>query len=289
MSIKFSVIPLVFFVCVNGLAQPTFQSDHEPDLKGQKWQSVESLSDEFEGSTIDLTKWQIDPTANGWGWIGREPGLFLAENAKIVDGKLAVTVGVLEKPQTIDGKEFLYQGGIVRAINPGKVGYYYECKMKANATEMSSTFWLMSRYDCEKKQELDIQECVGVTSDLTHDWAKTWDQIYHSNTIHRPTDCVERTQIQKSIIPETKNHERFYVYGCWWKSPTEIQFFLDGKYVYSVTPNIDWDQPAWLHMAIETYDWNPVPADGGMVKRGDWEQRTTQYEWVRVWSLESNH
>ncbi len=281
---------LLFFILILSVvsmlpAQPTFVLGDDPKASSQEWLPVEELSDEFDKETVDLTKWQIDPKTNGWGWIGRPPGLFRSENVETNNGRLCVTVGVLDQPKEIEGQEFLYQGGIVRAINPGQVGYYYECRMKANATEMSSTFWLMSRYDCEKKQELDIQECVGRTSELTTSWARSWDQIYHSNTIHRPTDCVERTQIQKSVVPEGKNHERFYVYGCWWKSPTEIQFFLDGKYVYSITPNIDWDQPAWLHMAIETYDWNPVPADGGMVKAGGWEQRTTQYDWVRVWKL----
>jgi hypothetical protein len=39
-------------------------------------------------------------------------------------------------------------------------------------------------------------------------------------------------------------------------------------------------------MAIETYDWNPIPPDGGFVESGTKDQRTTQYEWVRVWRLE---
>lgn len=54
---------------------------------------------------------------------------------------------------------------------------------------------------------------------------------------------------------ETKNHERFYVYGAWWKSKDEILFCLDGKHVYSVTPSVDWDVPAFIQMAIEVYDW----------------------------------
>ncbi|MEM6643185.1 MAG: glycosyl hydrolase [Bacteroidota bacterium] len=275
---------ILFLQTSQAQLKPTFLEGHDPKPQDTNWQPVAYLSDEFNEQNIDLEKWQIEPVENGWNWIGRAPGLFEAKNVSVRDGKLAVEVGTME-PQLINGKTFKYYGGIVRALEPGGPGMYYECKMKANATEMSSTFWLMSRYDCEKKQELDIQECVGVTSELTHDWAKNWDQIYHSNTIHRPTKCVERTQIQKSLKPETKNHERFYVYGCWWKSETEIQFFLDGKYVYSLTPNIDWDQPAWLHMAIETYDWNPVPEDGGMVKRGSLEERLTQYDWVRVWEL----
>lgn len=124
------------------------------------------------------------------------PGLFRAENVTVADGELQVTVGTLDSTVSRKGRTFSYQGGIVRSVNPGQVGWYYETKMKANATVMSSTFWLMSRYDCQKKLELDIQETVGRTTEQTADWAK------------------------------------------------------------------DWDQPAWLHMVIKTYDWNPVPEDG---------------------------
>jgi hypothetical protein len=75
------------------------------------------------------------------------------------------------------------------------------------------------------------------------------------------------------------------VYGAWWKSPEEIRFYLDGKYAYSIHPKVAWDVPAYIQMAIETYDWNPLPEDGGLVESGTWEQRTTQYEWVRTWKL----
>ena len=64
-----------------------------------------------------------------------------------------------------------------------------------------------------------------------------------------------------------------------------LRFYLDGKYVYSIHPQVAWDVPAYIQMAVETYDWNPIPRDGGLVESGTREQRTTQYEWVRTWKL----
>lgn len=174
----------------------------------------------------------------------------------------------------------------MRSQQPGQLGWYFETRMKANQTAMSSTFWLMSK-GSPKKLELDIQECVGRTSDLTERWAKTWDQVFHSNLIHRTSATnPQKVQRQGSVVTETKNWERYYTYGAWWKSVNEVQFFLDGKYVYSITPSVEWDVPGFIQMAIETYDWNPVPADGGLVKSGSWEQRTTKYDWVRTWRLQ---
>ena len=271
------------------ISQPTFKFGEDPKPEGQRWVPVPELSDEFRGRTIDQKKWLIEPVGNDFSWIGRPPGLFQAKNIRQQGGKLKVEVGVLDEPVVMKGDTFLYYGGIVRSWNPGTHGMYYEARIKANATEMSTTFWLMSKYNCEQKQELDILECVGAVSPEKADWVKNWDQIFHSNAIHRRTECnPEPTQIQGQMTPPTKNWERYYTYGCWWKSPDELRFYLDGKYVYSITPSIGFNMPAYLHMAIETYDWNPVPADGGVLARTKKKGRTTSYDWVRTWRLEEN-
>ncbi len=265
---------------------PYFLKGQDPKPLEKKWVQVKNMSDEFKGNKLDSKKWQDNPIGNGWMWDGRAPGLFRAENVVIKDGKMNVTVSKLDKPITKKGKTFTHQGAIVRSLHAGKVGWYFETRMKANATVMSSTFWLMTKYDCEKKEELDIQECVGRLTEKTHTWAKKWDQIFHSNAIHRKTNChPESERDQKMVYTPTKNHERFYVYGAWWKSPTEILCFLDGEYKYTLNPTVEWDMPAFLQMAIETYDWNPLPDDGGLVESGTWEQRTTQYDWIRTWKL----
>ena len=267
-------------------SEPFFLPNHDPKPAGQKWLPVENLSDEFDGSALDHSKWQDEPVGNGWNWYGRAPGLFRAENVQLKDGKMCVTVSKLDAPVVRDGKTFTHQGAIVRSLHPGQPGWYFECRMKANATIMSSTFWLMPKPGHGKRLELDIQECVGLTTDKTEPWARKWDQIFHSNLIqHKSRSTPEKVQLQDSVPTETKNWERYYVYGAWWKSPEEVRFYLDGKYVYSIKPKVAWDVPAFIQMAIETYDWNPVPEDGGLVESGTWEQRTTQYDWVRTWKL----
>jgi len=265
-------------------AQPTFLSGEDPKPAGKVWRQVPLLSDEFEGASLDATKWQSEPVENGWGWYGRAPGLFRAENVAVRDGKMNVTVSKLEAPVMRDGKRFTHQGAIVRSLHPGRPGWYYECRMKANATVMSSTFWLVNKPGSRKHQELDIQECVGLITDKTERWAKKWDRIFHSNLIDWDKK-PKKEQLQGSVPTETKNSERFYVYGAWWKSQEEVQFFLDGKCVYSIKPKVAWDASSFIQMAVEIYDWNPVPEDGGLVETGTQEERTTQYDWVRTWEL----
>jgi hypothetical protein len=268
-------------------AQPFFAPGQvDPKPADKTWTAVENLSDEFDGAELDKSKWHGDPGVKGWGWLGRPPGLFKEDSIAIEDGKMSVTVGVLKEPVTIHGQEFKYHGGIIRSKNPGQVGDFFECRMKANHTEMSSTFWLITPHGVRPRLELDIQECVGKTTELTKPWGRNWNQIFHSNTIvHFPGAPEKKIQVQNSVKPETENWERFYVYAAWWKSPREIQFYLDGKLQYSLDPTVDWDKPAYIQMAIETYDRNPVPADGGLIASSPLEQRKTQYDWVRTWRL----
>jgi len=279
-------VPLLYFTAHLAYAQPTFVPGQDPKPNNMVWQKVEQLSDEFEGIALDHSKWQDEPVGNGWKWEGRPPGLFKRNNVTVKDGKMRVTVSKLDEPVTRNDKIFTHQGAIVRSRYAGHVGWYFECKMKANATVMSSTFWLMTKNDTRKKLECDIQECVGRTTDRTEEWGKDWDHIFHSNAIHRTNHYNKtRVQLQGHVATPTKNHERYYVYGAWWKSPEEIRFYLDGKYTYSIHPKVAWDVPAYIQMAIETYAWNPIPEDGGLVEGGTWEQRTTHYEWVRTWKL----
>ncbi|MEN1677969.1 MAG: glycosyl hydrolase [Planctomycetota bacterium] len=267
-------------------AQPTFVPDHDPTPTNSQWRLVDEMSDEFDGDSLDHGKWQTEPLANGWGWEGRPPALFHGRNAVVRDGRMNVTVSKLEGPVVSRGKTFTYQGAIIRSLSAGQPGWYYECRMKANQTVMSSTFWLMTKGSGDKRLEFDIQECVGRTTDKTEPWATEWDRIFHSNAIHRVSrGNPTKVQLQGQKLTETRNWQRFYVYGAWWKSPRELRFYLDGEYAYSIYPKVDWDVPSYLQMAIETYDWNPVPEDDCLIETGDWEQRTTKYDWVRTWRL----
>lgn len=133
------------------------------------------------------------------GGDGRPPALFRASKVTVKDGMMQVTVGKLDRPAVKGKKVFTQQGAIVRSLNPGQVGWYFECRMKANRTVMSSTFWLMTKNDTEKKLELDIQECVGRTTDKTAAWGSDWDQIFHSNAIHR-TNRFNSQKVQFAFV-----------------------------------------------------------------------------------------
>ena len=266
---------------------PTFLKGENPAKNG-KWTLVPEFSDEFNGDSLDQAKWCADPEWDNWQWLGRVPGLFQEKNANVKDGSLQIEVGFLEEP--IDkvsygvSRNYTLYGALVRNRKPSPVGYYFECRMKMNKSEMGGGFWLNThpqRNTWEKQHEIDIQECVGCTSDITENWGKNWDYIMHSNAINTPKN--ERDQ--DMVLLKTKNHANYHVYGAWWKSPTEIICFLDGKHVYTLTPPVPFSTPSHIQMSIEYYDWNPIPEDGGKLKILSKEDRTSHYDWVRVWKI----
>ncbi len=263
-----------------------------PTPNGKKWSKLENLTDEFEQTDgIDRNKWHTAPkiTEAGWFWEGRPPGLFIEESITVNDGKLKIEANKLPATVIQNGNSYDYTGGIVRSKEQCKVGYYYECKMKANKTFMSSTFWMMTEENaCPKRTELDIQECIGEINPDAPAWVSTgkWDEIFHSNAFHR-TSCANATATRKQdAIGTAKNWSDFFVYGFWWKSETELWFYFNGELAYKIdNPTTDFDIPMYYNLAVETYDWNPPQADGNDMEGLTQEERSTQYEWIRTWEL----
>ena len=285
----------ILFICISilgifsGMAQtsPTFLPDEDPKPAGKKWVLIENLSDEFNGESLNESKWKNTDPAR---WMGRAPAIFKKEVAKVENGNLNLTVFKLPTPEYVNGTTWTHAGGYIGSNNAAQVGTYFEAKMKASKTFMSSTFWVINnRSDgtgCDVRvTELDIQECIGqITTSAS--WAQNKYREMGSNTHSRNAVCSETPEGSKgnNIDLGGAAYDDYHIYAAWWKSPGEILFFLDGKHIYTVYPVAEFNLPMYLRMVSETYDWNPVPADGGMT--GSAAERTTTYDWVRAWKLE---
>ena len=285
LSMLFMAIATMGCSSVEKSLQPTFVDGQDPKPENSKWELVESMSDEFNGNVVDEEKWQI----SGQGWIGRAPGLFLAENVSVSDGSLKIKTTMLPDTIVKNGNKFTHGGGYVGSRESLTYGYY-ECEVKANKTFMSTTFWLINsgkgKEKCDRRTtELDILEVVGhINSDAK--WMVDFDSKMNSNTHSRniPEGCDYPSGSNKSsAYLGGKAYDAFHVYGVWWKSKDEILFYLDGKLVGEVNPPADFDLDMYLRMVVETYDWNPVPKDGGL--NMSLEDRTSTYNWVRTWKL----
>ena len=62
------------------------------------WVRNEALSDEFEGTTLDSSKWRPEYP----GWKGRQPARFCPHNVTVSDGKLRLTMRKEPVPQELE-------------------------------------------------------------------------------------------------------------------------------------------------------------------------------------------
>jgi len=255
----------------------------------KKWLPVPVFTDEFNGEQID-SKWNLKPQQHSHlNWPGRTPALFQEESFGLKDGVLTIEVGKLPEPVTISPYgsplTYKYHGGILRSNVTTTFGHYFECKMKMNKTEMGGGFWLMGKNICGSKHEIDITESVGHISGEAAAWASDWDHLLHSNAIRRETSCNEAIRQESAKVLEVKNSDKFYIYGFWWKSPTELLFYLDGEYVYTITPPQAFDHEAFMQFSIESYNWNPIPDTGSKVATESLENRLTYIDYIRTYKL----
>jgi len=265
-------IPALFFSAIL-LAQPA-------PPKGKKWKKIESMSDEFNNG-FDTTKWaKNDPQ-----WKGRVPAIFKEKSVTVSDGNLKIEAAKLSKK---DGK-YTHRGGLVRSLTKKTYGYY-EARMKANKTFMSSTFWLINKRnefsDCDfRVTELDVTENIGINTGGAK-WIDRNIVTLNSNTHSRGAKC-DITPVgivgNKADIGEAA-WQGYHTYGVWWKNEKELLFYLDGEYKYTIEPKSKFNLGMYLRMVVETYNWNPpVKRKDGMKNSKD--SRTTYYDWVRSYEL----
>ncbi len=107
----------LFFIAQSALAVPP-----DPPV-GKRWVLNEQFSDEFNGTSLDSSKWNnYHPN-----WIGRAPGLFVSSNVSVGGGYLKLKGGVLDPPQTINGSEFNISCAAVTSKEQAASYGYYEC------------------------------------------------------------------------------------------------------------------------------------------------------------------
>ncbi len=290
------------------------QQEHIENLpeapQGYQWVVNEDFSDEFEGRKLNAKKWH----AKSPYWTnGRKPATFKAECVKVGDGYLQITNKILDPSEGLDGKpgdRYTLAGGAVASVSDQAFYGYYECRMKASMTTMSSTFWLTNKgvikdevdadgntIQVRHSQELDIIETMGVIGTLAkgdESWNKNWNKQMNSNTHYWRRgpgfgESLNAPRVDVVTDVTEASGEDFHTYGCWWIDANTVKFYFDGKYMYTIKPNTTYtdtpfSQPMFMHMVTETYDWEPnVPTAEVLENK---EASTTLYDWVRSYKLE---
>ena len=243
------------------------RADPPEASKGQAWQAVDALTDDF--SRYDAAKWQIGHPY----WQGRPPSVFHAENASFGDGlKLYATV----HKSDVAAQDWLYTACVTSKTAAFTVGMYAEARMKAADLSVTSDFWMQGKYS-----EIDVAENWGRASNrdmayvdtsmmmATHYFANGWQNDLASNSrVDNPG--------------QARNADGYHVYGVWFKDARTILFYLDGQQVGTVAPKGDFDEAMYMFFDVEPEAWGPgLPAPGDITDGKNF----ASYSYVRTWTL----
>lgn len=216
-------------------------------------------SDEFNGSSLDSTKWKIAYPGE------RLQGFNSAESVSVSDGCLHIKV------LTKNGKH--YTGMVSTEGKFENTFGFYEARMKFHdAPATWSDFWLYHprMVDSDTGIEIDILE----HRQYDKFYRPIWYGINH--TIH--WDGYAKNHKCWSAFPNWGRNEEFHTVGLRWDE-AGYQFFVDGyETSRGQAPVVALPLFIIFSTEIETHGWaGDVPADGYS------ERETLAVDWVRVY------
>lgn len=248
------------------------------------WTLVPGMSDEFNGSGLDTTKWNSPPLFNNppASWVPADPGSF-PTNFVVESG------GTLQFPCT-------WNSGTVNcgAIqSKATISYaYFECRCKMTHAAMDNGFWLDGPLQHAGQSntwtEIDIVEITAIAGSGATLAANTdamtahlWQYPGHLSIF--PTDYINQSGTNALGVDCSVN---YHVYGLSW-TPTTITWYFDGVQKYQVTAaNTLGGQPIPSYfIANMNVLWSTNPANSftGVPVSGSFP--TTAYvDYIRTWS-----
>ena len=197
------LLALTAFVAVHGQSTDTSIAPYGNVVQNYTL----SWSDEFNGTSLDLSQW--DYRTDTKMWSHQTP-----ENVSVADGKLIIT---LKKEPGVSGKAVHTGGGVIskRLFEYG----YYEARFKVPpGSGWHTSFWAMF-YNAKntapaKTQEIDFCEQDSVKTTKYSAGVIAWDQRGKN---------YGRKYVQTPDLASD-----FHVWGCEF-TPAKVRFFFDGQ------------------------------------------------------------
>lgn len=206
-------------------------------------------SDEFDGNTLDLTKWtpQIGdgcPSLCGWG--NSELEYYRAENAVVANGSLSI----IAKEESFGGKN--YTSARLRTKDKADFTYgRFEASIKLPVGQgIWPAFWMLSTDEpyggWPQSGEIDIMELLGQEPDLVHGtihYGPAWPNNQSSSASYRILSGIFNDDFHEFAIEWDVNEIRWYI----------DDYLFSTKTAADVAPNawpFDHDFHMLLNMAV---------------------------------------
>ena len=289
----------ILFILIGFFAVHSLYADPPEPPIGKRWILNEIFSDEFNGTSLDLTKW-YDYHPN---WNGRVPGIFLPSQVSVGNGYMTIRGQKLPEDTVVSyesGRRDTFNiacGAVVSRTTDAYFGYY-ECRFKAAKTAMSTTFWLSTRGSSDGPQncgdayglELDFQECIGREGDFDGSF---FAKGMHSNSHFWYGDCEGEKHDYRApqVLFESEElcSDSFNTYGGWWHDESRVSYYFNNgepksQNFYSEVKQKPFDTSMGLNLVSETYPfpWIELPNEKELA---DTIKNICYYDWVRAYIL----
>lgn len=264
MSLKISYCTVGIVAALSvGLLQGKDLPASDPENSGA-WILIDSVSDEFDGDSLDLNKWNnLGLDGDYYGeWKGRAPSQYNPANVTVKDGFL--TIQSKWDPDfefsdlSLKGVPYGKAAPVTTAaiVSKAKFKYgYMEMRCKAADGPVSSSFWTTG-----KDGEIDVFEHFG-HSPRNPNSAHRYHTSFHD---WRKGSKTMGTRIW------TNDHrlafkvaDDFHIYGLEW-GPEILRIFADGRLIRTIPRREigdSWiatnEQKIWIDS--ETFDWEINP------------------------------
>ncbi len=240
------LVILFLFAVVSTNAQRNYEFESIPVPvnveKGFVWELQDQLSDDFKypdglgkASPLFTSKWQ-DTYAPDSGFSG--PGATFFNSANSAINNSTDRLEIRATPRNVDGN------GNTTRVNCGvvssktKISYpiFMEANIKVANVENSSNFWFL---DNRGFNEIDVLEVYGGASNpFFSQQMSTNFHLFERGGI--PNGPIEADNTYQAYFQTNRNNKTyqtnntgfwrtaFHRFGVYWKSPTEITFYIDG-------------------------------------------------------------
>lgn len=231
------------------------------------WTLLSRYSDEFNGASLDTSKWNknIASWSDYWSWR--------PENVSVHNGHAILRMQY--DPHTRNGKTVSYTSGIIQSTAPPLLHGYFEARIKgvSRFPGVCPAFWLNHKSADGRWTEIDIiemQETPHNPSMLdftTHTWRV---KGVAGLPIHR----------HNHLSPNWNPADNYHVYGLEWDAEN-IRWYVDGRLV-ALQPNTYFNQPLDVILSLGLRD--PLKATASSIGF----PTEMKVDYVRVWSGKSS-
>lgn len=229
------------------------------------WVLREEMSDEFDGPSLDTSKWKLGARA----WKGRPPTFFHPANVSVDGGELILRINRHPAGEALP-EGYTHTSGFIHSRERVLYGYV-EAELRLMDAPWVSGFW-MTYGTKEWSTEIDICENCPGTEGRSHDLNS------NLHVFRSPPEEGGVTEHQSSSqrykVPFDLRDD-YHTWGLEWDEE-HIRFYIDGV-LFRESANEHWRQPLVINLNNETNKWfGALPDD----ERTEEDYRV---RYVRVW------